>query len=347
MPAPNLDKTHQSSEGKKSKKQSAIEQTKSKSKGCNQLIHLLNQSLGDNLASKYKEVADQFNTQEKTSIAVPLYRQAILLLIEERDSLKDEIQVCSNKRSKGEGLTSHSEESNSCDSSELNSTNAALAECTRKALKSQLISLADNLSSESAQKLLKSIEHLEEELHQLPIELHLFCCKAYLLINDANKATTALNKADLNDPIAKGLARELFNRHLALKLPRQALYILNQLSQHSDNTDDTDQGLLLLNQLVEVEAKAGKANKAAQYWADLTAIAPEKIDLKKLLDNAKQWLEKGETEAALTLLMALNAMFGRQPLLMELLASSHESMGNYEAAAMVYREIIQPHYVAR
>lgn len=347
MPVPHLDKTHQSSEGKKSKKQSAIEQAKSKSKGCNQLIHLLNQSLGDNLASRYKEVADQFNTQEKTSIAVPLYRQAILLLIEARDNLKNEIQACSNKRSKGEGLTSHLEENNACDSSELNSANAALAECTRKALKSQLISHSDNLSSESAHKLLKSIEHLEKELHQLPIELHLFCCKAYLLVEDANKANTALNKADLNDPIAKGLASEVFNRHLALKQPKQALYILNQLSQHSDHTDDTDQGLLLLSQFAEAKVKAGKADVAAEYWSYLTAIAPEKIDLKKLLNNAKQWLEKGETEAALTLLMELNAMLGRQPLLMELLTSSHESMGNYEAAEMVYSEIIQPHNVAR
>jgi len=244
-------------------------------------------------------------------------------------------------------MTRHLEKTNTSNSHALTIDKLAVPKSNEETLKSQLISLADNLSKKSALELVTTIEQLENELQQLPTELHLFCSKAYLLINDLNKANFALSKANLNDPIAKGIAHELINRYLIIKQTSQALFLLHQLLQQNDHTDDTGQTFLLINQLAEAECQAGQANKAAQYWADLVALAPEKTDLKKRLENAKRWLEEGQIEAALILLMALNAVFGRQPILMQLLASSHESIGNYEAAAMVYREIIQPNHLAR
>lgn len=71
----------------------ATDQGKSKPKDCHQQMQILGEFKSEKLSRKYKETADRFQKEENISLAIHLYREAILLLIEERDDPKDQIKL--------------------------------------------------------------------------------------------------------------------------------------------------------------------------------------------------------------------------------------------------------------
>lgn len=290
------------------------------------------------LASKYREAPDPFNSQDKTFLAILPYRQEILPLMAEKENLTKQIQASLATLSKEEVPNNDSREKDQSNSYKPNNSDPQSQGPTGETINSQLTSLADKPSRISAQKLPTTIDHLETKIQQLPKELRLFRSKAYLLINGENRADVESIKADKDDPIVQKIAVEQAQ-------PKQALEPLQRLVVESDYRNNTDQIALMLSKHAEAKGLSGEAVIEAQYWADLAAIAPEEIDLKKLINNARQWLEKGENEAAITQRTALNAMIGQQPMLMDLLTSRHEPMHNHETAEMVYHETIQPNYL--
>ena len=275
----------------------------------------------------------------KTLLADRLYRQAVTVLMAERDTLneKNEDLVSTNLNADHKNDLKKMNQSFSQRPMGLNSVNTVLPE---NMIKNQLISLVDKLSSQRVKELLESIDHLEDDLVCIPNELFLFCVKAHLLVNEEHKAHAALLKVDINDPIARKMVFELTGKYLLEKKPKKVLELLQRLNQKSIYENDPDQFFLMFSQLAEVRNLSGQAVESAHCWSNLAALSPEKLDLDKLLKVAQLWLNNDEKEAALIVLMALYSMFGKRPMLMKLLASTHEAMHNYEAAVMVYREML-------
>ena len=294
---------------------------------------------GEDLPVKYSEIADQLETQGDTLLAVRLYRQAVTVLMAERDTLKEKSEdlVSTNLNA---GYKSHLKKMNQSISRRPMALNSLGSVPSENMIKNQLMSLADKLSSQRVKELLEIIDHLEDDLVCIPNELFLFCVKAHLLVNEEHKAHAALLKVDINDPIARKMVFELASKYLLEKKPKKALELLQRLNHKSIYENDPDQFFLMFSQLAEVRNLFGQAVEAAHCWSNLVALPPENLDLNKLLKIARLWLNNGEKKAALIVLMALSLMFGRRPMLMKLLASANEAMHNYEAAAMVYREML-------
>lgn len=300
------------------------------------------------MADRYYAMAESMNTRGAMELAVPFYRQAVALLLAEREGLQQQLGVVAAPPASGalpldelHGLLEAAEalaqgQSETRETPDVPDLNARIAE------------LASELTAESALQVIAGLRALaESQGGQLPVAGLALLGKAQMLLGKTADGLQSFEAALAQAPDQPDLQINTGAARLANGDVNGARSLL-QLVWHQglEVLEPAMQGALLRN-LAAAEAKAGHVAEALQLrrrWLELDAQA---VPLKRWLSWAQVGLsgtEKGAPArvAALQLLQRLQQLAPTERTVMQTLADALEDQGDYREAALLYRQLLRP-----
>ena len=293
----------------------------------------------DDLVLKYHAMAEEFNSQGAMELAVPFYRQAIALLMTEREQLR---------RQAGDATGFHDEPAGDRQMSAVSAAVHGVLEAAATAglpvveLERQLSAIEDSLSVHNLVEAGAALEDLEHRWGHPHVGLSALAARLALLGGDLAEAhahyerALALDSRDERLRINAGAAR------LAMDDPAGAAELLRPLAAEADRLSDPDQLRALWKNLARVEYELGQAAEAVHALLRLLELAPEAFDLEPWLEACRGWIAANDAAVALQLLEALRPHVDASPSLLSLMAEALEALGRYRDAALVYRQLLRP-----
>ena len=297
------------------------------------------------MADRYYAMAESMNTRGAMELAVPFYRQAVALLLAEREALQQQLGVAAAPAAPGSlpldelhGLLEAAEA--------LGQGQPAKPEGAD--LEARIAELSSELTAESALQVIAGLKALAEgHGQQLPVAGLALLGKAQMLLGktadglQSFEAGLALAPEQADLQINTGAAR------LANGDVHGALTLLRGMWKKGLEALDPATQLALLRNLAAAEAKAGNVAAALQLrrrWLELDAQA---VPLNRWLGWAQAGLngtEKGAPAraAALELLQALQQRAPEERSVLQALADALEDQGDYREAALLYRQLLRP-----
>ncbi|WP_191964737.1 hypothetical protein [Synechococcus sp. RSCCF101] len=327
------------------------------------------------LADRYYAMAEAMNTRGAMELAVPFYRQALTLLLAERDQLKAQLggaapTEASALGSSGDlqGLLEAALEAErlseperqgpgGADSGADSEPGEAFNEDTDPAetaseagrlsadeLLEEVQELRERLTPENAETVLSVVEELRGQLEAdqpWPAEALALEGKAQLMLGRLVPALELLEGALALDPELLEAAVNAGAAELSLKRPGAALQRLRRAYAAQYETADERLRSALLRNLATAEVRAGDPRTALKLRHQLLQHDPQVLPRESWLEFARKGVERGHNEEAAQLLSHLADEHGPCRDLLTLLASAHEQRGDYQGAAQAYREMLQ------
>lgn len=287
-------------------------------------------SLGQQLGPEQQFLyAEELNNQGRPELAVAFYRQAYVLLRGRADQTN--IQLALPDRTSGQpilGPTSPQQPSQQQPFSPV-TPNPTLGSAER------LVALREKLTSANAAAVEQELRQLITAGNRGADSFGLFgMCQ--LLQNRPEEAERAFREALKLDP---GHYRSLVNLGgLLLKGGRlqEAVPLLENSLQHT--RQGSPESLAALTNLAVAQSQLGRSIEAAQLVLRIFRIKPDHLQPDKLVTAATSLEEMGDDPAAIELLQYLRSRL-RDPGLNRRLAEVLERFGDYQQAALVYREL--------
>ena len=288
-------------------------------------------SMGQQLGPEQQFLyAEELNNQGRPELAVAFYRQAYVLLRGKIDPATAQwgasYQLALPDRTSGQPMLGQPSQQQPL---------APVAPTPVAGPAERLVALREKLSSANAAA-------VEQELRQLITAgnrgadffgLFRMC---QLLQNRPEEAERAFREALKLDP---GHYRSLVNLGgLLLKGGRlqEAVPLLENSLQHT--RQGSPESLAALTNLAVAQSQLGRSIEAAQLVLRIFRIKPDHLQPDKLVTAATSLEEMGDDPAAIELLQYLRSRL-RDPGINRRLAEALERFGDYQQAALVYREL--------
>jgi len=316
------------------------------------------------MADRYYEMAESMNQRGAMELAVPFYRQAVALLLAERESLQQQLEggVVSPTLSgsadlealhglleAAEVLTDRPLANESAAQSAETSAEPepAAPSVDHDQLEAQIAELAEELSSKTALQVMAGLKVLADQTKgQLPASGLALLGKTQMMLGKPADSLKSFEVALAKDPQSLDLQINVGAAHLANQNVDSALEILRGVwTAGLDQVDEKSRSALFRN-LSTAEGKAGRPLVALQLHRNWLAQLPDSLPLERALKCATQGLKLGESDEliqkeALELLRELKAAHPTESQVIQTLADGLESVGQYREAALLYRELLK------
>jgi tetratricopeptide (TPR) repeat protein len=288
------------------------------------------------LVDRYFQLAEKMNAQGAVELAVPFYRQALTLLLEERRQLRQLLP---------ESARQNLEEKRQDELRGL--LNAAELLTPDVDLEASIAELAQELTVQSAQQVLVGLQELLLRCPgpSVPAEAHSLRGKALLLQGNLEEALSSFLAAQEAEP---GQPRHGINLAGALLMQsryEEALPVLRLIHQGDLNRLSGDEIQALLRNLASAESQAGNLCAALCLRHQWLLVNPDALSVERWLDLCRPALDLKSDEVlsleALSFLRDLHRLLPGHRAVMEVLAQALEGQGDYREAALLYRELLR------
>ena len=310
----------------------------------------------DALADRYYAMAEEMNSRGAMELAVPFYRQALALLLAEREQLRAQLPEAPEPRPQAlpldqlhgllEAAQSWDQQQPAAGSHSTAGRAQPPAPPNPAELEAALAELQDDLSAASAHQVLAALEVLEADHGALPADGHGLRGKALLLDGQAQQAVRSFAQACQADPGRVDLQINHGGALLAADQAAAAQQALRQVyQQHYQQLEGSTKTALLRN-LATAEARCGELATALHLRRQWLALDPQAEATERWLQWAQQGLADGQGEAAgqaaLQLLQGLHQCRPGERPVMQALADALEARGDYRQASLLYRDLLRP-----
>ncbi len=313
------------------------------------------------IADRYYSMAETLNTRGAMELAVPFYRQAIALLLAERQDLKQQITGVSSSTESlpmddlhglleaAKGLAQAQRPGyNSSATGKKNSS----AQITKKPsldqadLEGRIKELAEELSSSSATQVLAGLNVLAGEQGNLPASGLMLKGKAQMLKGERAKALTSFEQALTLAPETVDIRINTGAARLTNGDGQGALKLLRQVYSEGLNSLEASKQKAVLRNLAAAESKAGVPEVALRLRLQWLRLDPKALPLDRWLGWAKAGLGKPvnnpERMGAIGLLKELLKHSPDEKKVLEPLAIALEEQGEFREASLLYRKLLRP-----
>ena len=316
------------------------------------------------MADRYYELAESMNQRGAMELAVPFYRQAVALLLAERESLQQQLQggavspalrgsadqdalhglleaadVLTDKPVAAEPAVQPVEPSAS--------PAPASPSVDQDQLEAQIAELSDELSAKTALQVMAGLKALADQTKgQLPASGLALLGKTQMVLGKSADSLKSFEAALVKDPQSLDLQINVGAAHLANQNVDAALEFLRGVwTAGLDQIDEKSRSALFRN-LSSAEGKAGRPLVALQLHRSWLEQLPDSVPIERALKCANQGLKLGENDGliqkeALQLLRELRAVHPSERQVIQALADGLESVGDYREAALLYRELLK------
>lgn len=297
------------------------------------------------LADRYYAMAEAMNTRGAMELAVPFYRQAMALLLAERDSLRQELR--------GDAAAPDP----ALDADALHGLLQAAAAWEQGAdpaappaaapdLASRLSELEQELAPASARQVLAGLDALSEEAGGLPADGHNLRGKVLVLLGRLAEALQSFEQALALAPSRAGLRINVAAARLATGDVAGALAPLRQLQAAGLEALSCSDANALLRNLASAEDLAGNGAAALalrREWHQRDPAALATPDWLAWVRGGLQGPVGGpEWQQALGFLRELHSASPGDRQVLEVWALALEEQGDYREASLLYRELLRP-----
>ena len=311
----------------------------------------------DAMADRYYEMAESMNQRGAMELAVPFYRQAVALLLAERQSLQQQLQGGAATPSLTSGsdldalhglleaaevLTEKPKQAGSAAETERSAAKANQVE-----LESQIAELAAELSAKTAPQVMAGLKALADRTQgQLPGSGLELLGKTQMLLGKHADALNSFEAALSREPQSLDLQINVGAARLTNGDLEGALTLLRGVWKAGlDQLEDRSCSALFRN-LSSAESKGGRPLVALQLRRKWIAQFPDAVPVKRALQWAQQGLQSGDSgstleKEALQLLKHLKAVHSDNKEVIQALADGLEAAGEYREAALLYRELLR------
>ncbi len=318
----------------------------------------------ESMADRYYAIAETMNTRGAMELAVPFYRQAVALLLCERDNLRqqlpegqsdpankalsiDELHGLLEAAQAWEGQQGEDLKNNLEDNTNPKQTEQTQAiEATRPSLDSRINELAEELTPSSAQQVLVGLLELEKEANSLPASGLSLRGKALMLQGEQTAALASFEAAMALAPKQADLRINTGGARLANGDASGALNLLHQVHREGLEQLNKPTGNALLRNLGTAESQAGNVAAALRIRHQWLLLNPAAVPLQRWLNWAQKGLEKPNSDQArqeaIAMLKDLHRLAPDQRSVMEALAMGLEEEGDYRQASLLYRKLLRP-----
>jgi tetratricopeptide (TPR) repeat protein len=285
----------------------------------------------NDLIARCHAIAEDLNGRGALDLAVPFYRQTIALLLAQAEQGSERAEAATaDSAAVADVLTvSHGHEA------------ALMLPCAAD-LDQHLGALEQDLTVANAATVQTLLQELQGQRDQPSAQLLALLAKTHLLQANLKAALACFHQALELAPADPSLLVNTGAARLACGDCSGALALLRPLAAQRHTLEDPRLLKALLRNMALAELEAGRVAQAALLRAELAGLAPDELPLEDWLEDVRQWLETGCRQEAKSLLLALRAVHPLQPAVLELLAYTHEALGDFRDAALVYRDLLRP-----
>ena len=311
---------------------------------------LLIEDVGSDLpmADRYYQLAETMNARGAIELAVPFYRQALALLLQERDQLNQLIPEEQQQQLKGtreEEIQGLIQEAAVLGEGGLEST-PSLQEPSPSDLEERIAELAEELDAKTAEQVLVGLQALESDSDQLPASGRSLEGKALLLLGRADPSLASFEAAWRLDADAPEHAINLAAAYLTKGRAREAAALLQPLHQRGLAVLETKHRSALLRNFATAASKLEQFHLALQLRRQWLSLDPQAVPLERWLHWARLGCEQETGQPcrreALALLQDLHRIAPSERSVKEALAEALEAEGKYRQAALLYRDLLRP-----
>ena len=279
------------------------------------------------LADRYFAMAEEMNSRGAMELAVPFYRQALTLLMAERNH-KQELPA-----DQLHGLLAAAEHWQQQPQQELD-------------IDQSIAELTEDLNEASAQQVLSALKEYENQKGLLPSNGYALRGNAYILLGKPEAAVQAFESGCKADPGRFDLKINHGGALLATGETEAALSVLRNVYKNQINLLATNEKTALLRNLAAAEAKEGDLKAALELRMEWLIENPNGQPTEKWLHWVQQGLaehQPSETKnQALILLRKLHELLPVEKTVTEALAETLENFGLYQEASLLYRKLLRP-----
>ena len=278
-----------------------------------------------NLFERYYAIAEAMNGRGAMEMAVPFYRQAIALLMAERAGVGPELEQQLEPEAEP-GMDAHS-------------------------FAARLKELEQDLSPVNTAEVLAALEDLESQWQGDPQpELLGLRAKTLILSNQMGHALAVFEQALALAPHQAALQINVGAARLATGDANGAWQLLSQLHQRGiDELEPRLQEALLRN-LIKASELCTERRSSVNLWLELLQRSPDSQPLELWLEWAQQAQAAAVNHDPVeleTFLRALWQQFPAERQAPQLLAELLEQQGEYQQAALIYRDLLRPQLLQR
>lgn len=294
-------------------------------------------------ADRYYDMAESLNVRGAMEMAVPFYRQAIALLLAERDNLQAQLGGAASKPVGGDlpleelhGLLKSAE---------------ALGSETKQnvgpSMDDQIQELAAELNQASALQVMAGLRAIAEgSEHPMPASGFALLAKAQMLLGKTEDGLKSFEAALAAEPDSIDFQINTGAARLAEGDVDGALMLLRGVYNAGVETLELKILSALLKNLSVAEARADHLDEALRLRLQWFQLAPESAPVERWLKWAKEGLASSAQDAparslGLDLLKALQEQHPQDRKLMQGLADALEDQGDYREASLLYRELLR------
>ena len=315
------------------------------------------------MADRYYEMAESMNQRGAMELAVPFYRQAVALLLAERESLQQQLEggvvppslsasadleALHGLLEAAEVLTDKPVASEAATQSEPPAEpEPSAASVDQEQLEAQIAELADELSSKTALQVMAGLKALDDQTKgPLPASGLALLGKTQMLLGKPADSLKSFQAALAKDQQSLDLQINVGAAHLANGDVENALKLLRGVwNTGLDHLEQVSSSALFRN-LSSAEAKAGRPLVALQLHRNWLAQTPDAVPVDRALKFATQGLKLGQNDEviqkeALQLLRDLKSAHPTESQVTQALADGLEAAGDYREAALLYRELLK------
>jgi len=300
------------------------------------------------LADRYYAMAEAMNTRGAMELAVPFYRQAMALLLAERDSLRQELRgdaAAPDPALDADALHGLLQAAAAWEQGAEPSPSPEAAPAAAD-LASRLSELEQELAPASAQQVLAGLDALSEEAGGLPADGHNLRGKVLVLLGRLAEALQSFEQALALAPSRAGLRINVAAARLANGDVAGALAPLRQLHAAGLDALSCGDANALLRNLASAEDLAGDGAAALalrREWHQRDPAALATTDWLAWVRGGLQGPVGGpEWQQALGFLRELHTSSPGDRQVLEVWALALEEQGDYRAASLLYRELLRP-----
>lgn len=293
-----------------------------------------------NLADRYYAMAEEMNSRGAMELAVPFYRQALALLMAERQQLQAQLPA-----DQLHGLLEAAEHWEQQEAAGPVAVEAPTP-LPRADLEPRIAELQEDLSPESAQQVLAALQELETAHAGLSDSGWSLRGRAAILLGESQQALAAFQEASR---LAPDRADHRINAGGALLVcghVAEALELLEGLQQEQPLALTAEQQIALWRNVAAATAQAGRLEAALQHRHAWLQAHPQSESVERWLHWAQQGLAAEQPEAArgaaLAMLQTLHQLHPQHRSVMEALAAGLEAEGRYREASLLYRNLLRP-----
>lgn len=295
------------------------------------------------MADRYNAMAETMNKRGAMELAVPFYRQAIALLMAERETLQRQL---GNHQPAAAQELALDELHGLLEAAE----HVQLEQAAQVGpdLETRIAELGSELERDTAAQVIAGLRGLAEQAQApLPPAGWLLMGKAHMLLGQqadglhSFEGALAAAPGSVEAQINTGAAR------LANGDVQGAVSLLRQTSQVGLDTFKPEHRRALLRNLAAAEAQAGERALALHWRLQWLEDDPQAVPIERWIGWATESLphtSKGEPEreAALALLNRLHQLAPGHTTVMQVLAEALEDQGDFREASLLYRQLLRP-----